>query len=265
MTEYLPGKDWLLIAFFILAFTGDALLIRGCGRTDFQQGDAAMLYESVHEKILSLPDSTRLYPGHDYRGRTVTTVGEEKQFNPRLGLSRTASEFSEIMDSLQLAYPKRIDEAIPANMASGVTEPESATPSTDEWSNWAPVSRTSSGVPVIGSEWVASHVDDLRIIDVREHIEFCGPLGHIENAELVPLSRLEANYRSWNRNDSIIVVCAYGTRSGKAAVMLEERGFLKVASLHAGMTRWAEEGHPCTEIMGDRAIEEATLCRAMGI
>jgi glyoxylase-like metal-dependent hydrolase (beta-lactamase superfamily II)/rhodanese-related sulfurtransferase len=248
-----------------IAFTGDALLIRGCGRTDFQQGDAATLYQSVHDKILSLPETTRLYPGHDYRGRTVTTVHEEKRFNPRLGASRTSAEFSRIMGGLKLAYPKRIDEAIPANMASGVTEPEGAKPSTEEGDDWAPIERTASGVPVVSPSWAATHANDLRIIDVREHIEFCGPLGHIEGAELVPLSQLEMASATWNRNDSLVVVCAYGTRSGKATALLEERGFGRVASLHGGMARWAEEERPRCEIMGDRAIEDAALWQAMGI
>ena len=110
-----------------MAFTGDALLIRGCGRTDFQQGDAARLYASVREKILSLPGETRLYPGHDYRGRTVTTVSEEKAFNPRLGDAKTAEEFIALMHELKLAYPKRIGEAVPANMASGMPQPARAT------------------------------------------------------------------------------------------------------------------------------------------
>ena len=169
------------------------------------------------------------------------------------------------MGALRLAYPKRIDEAIPANMASGVTEPEGATLSTAERSDWAPVERTASGVPVLSPAWIAQHSADLRIIDVREHLEFCGPLGHIERAELVPLALLEAACDSWDRNRSIVVACAYGTRSGKAALMLEECGFLEVASLHGGMTRWAEEGRPCIEIMGDRVIEEATPWQAMGI
>ncbi len=108
------------------AFTGDALLIRGCGRTDFQQGSAKTLYESVRQKILSLPDDTLLYPGHDYKGRMVSTVSEEKQFNARLGLGRTVSDFVEIMETLDLAYPKRIDEAVPANLESGLHVPETA-------------------------------------------------------------------------------------------------------------------------------------------
>jgi glyoxylase-like metal-dependent hydrolase (beta-lactamase superfamily II) len=103
-----------------MAFTGDALLIRGCGRTDFQQGDARRLFRSVRERILTLPDETLLYPAHDYRGRSVTTVAEEKRFNPRLGLARSEAEFVAIMEGLKLAYPKRMDEAVPANLHSGL-------------------------------------------------------------------------------------------------------------------------------------------------
>jgi glyoxylase-like metal-dependent hydrolase (beta-lactamase superfamily II) len=103
-----------------IAFTGDTLLIRGCGRTDFQEGDASRLFHSVRERIFSLPDATHLYPCHDYRGRMVTTVAEEKRFNPRLGLARSEAEFLEIMRGLKLAYPKRMDEAVPANLRSGL-------------------------------------------------------------------------------------------------------------------------------------------------
>lgn len=103
-----------------LAFTGDALLVRGCGRTDFQGGSAATLYDSVWTKILKLPDSTILYPAHDYKGLTCTTVGEEKQHNPRLTKSR--EEFIKLMGELNLPYPKRIDESLPANEACGLQD-----------------------------------------------------------------------------------------------------------------------------------------------
>ncbi len=105
-----------------LAFTGDALLVRGCGRTDFQQGDARQLYRSVHERIFTLPDDTRLYPGHDYKGRTVTTVREEKVFNPRLGGGRSEEDFVAIMNGLKLDPPKRIEVAVPANLTFGRNE-----------------------------------------------------------------------------------------------------------------------------------------------
>ena len=103
-----------------MVFTGDALLIRGCGRTDFQQGDARKLYRSVHEKILSLPDHTLVYPAHDYQGRTVSSVREEKQWNPRLGGGRTIDEFVRTMQALELAYPKKMDVAVPANQHCGL-------------------------------------------------------------------------------------------------------------------------------------------------
>jgi len=100
------------------AFTGDALLIRGCGRTDFQGGSASTLYSSVWSKILSLPDNFSLYPAHDYKGLTETTVGEEKKFNPRL--TKDEAGFVAIMAGLNLAYPKKIDESLPANMVCGL-------------------------------------------------------------------------------------------------------------------------------------------------
>jgi glyoxylase-like metal-dependent hydrolase (beta-lactamase superfamily II) len=108
-----------------LAFCGDTLLIRGCGRTDFQQGDARALFRSVRERIFALPEDTLLYPGHDYKGRTVSSVAEEKRFNPRLGLPRSESEFVQIMSKLALAYPKKIDVAVPANLQSGLFAPPS--------------------------------------------------------------------------------------------------------------------------------------------
>ncbi|GFT45690.1 persulfide dioxygenase ETHE1 homolog, mitochondrial [Nephila pilipes] len=108
-----------------MAFTGDALLYRGCGRTDFQQGDAAKLYDSVHGQIFSLPDDYLLYPAHDYKGFTVSTVGEEKKYNARL--TKSKEEFIEIMRNLNLAYPKMIDKAVPANMICGYVEQASAT------------------------------------------------------------------------------------------------------------------------------------------
>ncbi|XP_076661404.1 persulfide dioxygenase ETHE1, mitochondrial [Halictus rubicundus] len=103
-----------------IAFTGDTLLIRGCGRTDFQGGSAETLYKSVHTKIFALPANYRLYPAHDYNGRTVTTVAEEKTFNPRL--TKSLNEFVDIMNNLNLPYPKMIDKAVPANKVCGVYE-----------------------------------------------------------------------------------------------------------------------------------------------
>lgn len=100
-------------------FTGDALLIDGCGRTDFQNGDASTLYHSVREKVFTLPDETLIYPAHDYNGRQVSSVGQERARNPRLGGERSLKEFVEIMDNLGLPYPRKIDVAVPANRLCG--------------------------------------------------------------------------------------------------------------------------------------------------
>lgn len=100
-------------------FTGDALLVRGCGRTDFQAGSNEKLYRSINEKIFSLPDDTVIYPGHDYKGQTASTVGEEKAYNPRLGAGKDLEAFAEIMDNLKLAPPARLDVSLPGNMRCG--------------------------------------------------------------------------------------------------------------------------------------------------
>jgi len=105
-------------------FTGDALLIQGCGRTDFQGGSPETLYESVHSQLFTLPDDCVVYPAHDYKGRTSSLIKDEKASNPRLGSDKTKEEFVHIMNNLNLSYPKKIDVAVPANMRCGVPDPE---------------------------------------------------------------------------------------------------------------------------------------------
>ena len=121
-----PGHTSGCTSYFVEApdatprvFTGDTLLIRGCGRTDFQEGDAATLWRSVQEKLFTLPDETLVYPAHDYRGHTVSTIGEEKRLNPRLGGSMTLDAFVTLMNGLDLPPPAKIHEAVPANRACG--------------------------------------------------------------------------------------------------------------------------------------------------
>lgn len=101
-------------------FTGDALLIDGCGRTDFQSGDSTALYHSVTQKLFTLGDETLVYPGHDYSGRHVSSIAQEKARNPRLGSGKSLAEFQQIMSALKLPYPKFIDYAVPGNRACGV-------------------------------------------------------------------------------------------------------------------------------------------------
>ncbi|AKR42255.1 MBL fold metallo-hydrolase [Methylophilus sp. TWE2] len=119
--RYTPGHTNGCVSYYVgdRIFTGDALLIGGCGRTDFQQGNAGQLYDSIHKQIFSLPDDTLIYPGHDYNGNTVSTVSQEKRDNKRLGGHKSRQDFIEIMANLKLAYPKQIDIALPANQACG--------------------------------------------------------------------------------------------------------------------------------------------------
>lgn len=107
-----------------MVFTGDALLIQGCGRTDFQGGSASTLYDSVHSQLFTLSDDCIVYPAHDYKGRLSSTIGDEKKTNPRLGGGKAKEEFVDIMNNLNLAYPKKIDVAVPANLRCGVPDVE---------------------------------------------------------------------------------------------------------------------------------------------
>lgn len=224
-----------------MAFTGDALLIRAAGRTDFQQGDASKLYRSVHEKIFSLPDTTIVYPGHDYAGRTATSVGEEKRWNPRLGGDRSEEDFVGYMSNLGLPHPKQIDVAVPANLVCGKPDANRPGPAPV---GWAPVELTFAGIPEVRAEWLNEHVRDVRLVDVREPSEFEGELGHIRSAELVPLGSLEKHAAEWDRDRPVVAVCRSGGRSAQATVILRRLGFTKVANLSGGMIRWRAAGLP---------------------
>jgi glyoxylase-like metal-dependent hydrolase (beta-lactamase superfamily II) len=119
-----PGHTSGCVSYLIddRLFSGDSLFINGCGRTDFQQGDAATLYHSITEKLFTLPGDTLVYPGHDYHGLTVSTIKQEMALNPRLGGGKTEAEFVEIMANVKLDYPKYLDQALPANQACGQVE-----------------------------------------------------------------------------------------------------------------------------------------------
>ena len=127
-----------------MAFTGDSLLIRGCGRTDFQQGSPAQLFRSVREQILSLPPACLLYPGHDYRGLTVTSVAEELRYNPRLGGDANEGDFAGYMNHLGLPHPKLMEIAVPANLRCG--RPQAAEAALGSDADWAPLTFSFSGI-----------------------------------------------------------------------------------------------------------------------
>ncbi|CAN8073670.1 unnamed protein product [Agarophyton chilense] len=117
VSYYLEGPDQNTPG---AVFTGDALLIRGCGRTDFQEGDSDALFHSVRDKLFQLPSNTFVYPAHDYKGNTCSTIEEEIHYNPRLRKERTRDEFRDMMTNLQLAHPRMIDVAVPANLNCGI-------------------------------------------------------------------------------------------------------------------------------------------------
>jgi glyoxylase-like metal-dependent hydrolase (beta-lactamase superfamily II) len=119
-----PGHTNSCMSFFYdgMVFTGDALTIRGAGRTDFQQGSPERLFDSINSRLYTLPDNTKVYPGHDYRGQTVSTIGMEKRFNSRISAAHSKAEFVKIMTELNLPMPKKIREAVPANLACGQRE-----------------------------------------------------------------------------------------------------------------------------------------------
>src|SRR4051794_40520117 len=147
-----------------MAFTGDCLLIRGSGRTDFQQGDARTMYRSVKSQILSLPPACLLYPAHDYRGLTVTSVGEERAFNPRLGGDIGERDFVGYMENLGLPHPKLMDVAVPANMKCG--EPDAGKAPTGD-PQWAHLTFTFAGIWELTPAMLEEHQGDVQVVDVR--------------------------------------------------------------------------------------------------
>jgi glyoxylase-like metal-dependent hydrolase (beta-lactamase superfamily II)/rhodanese-related sulfurtransferase len=223
-----------------MAFTGDCLMIRGSGRTDFQQGDPGAMFRSVREQIFSLPDSCLLYPAHDYRGLTVTSVGEERRFNPRLGGEIGEGDFTGYMKNLRLAHPKKMDVAVPANLKCG--RPDSD-PDIAAEPSWAHLKYTFAGIWEIDPHGLEEHAEGVQILDVREPNEFDGPLGHIHNAILIPLGELAERADELARDHPIVAVCRAGSRSAQATVILREAGFGDVANLAGGMLRWRAEGH----------------------
>lgn len=221
------------------AFTGDALLIRGCGRTDFQQGSPAKLYRSVHGQILSLPTHCLLYPGHDYRGLTVTSVEEERRYNPRFGGSSNEADFTGYMNHLGLPHPKLMDIAVPANLRCG--QPEGDRPLPDE-PTWAHLVWTFAGLWEIQPAALEECGPEVQVVDVREPAEFGGALGHLRAARLIPLGELPQRLDELDRARPVVTVCRSGTRSAQAALLLGKAGFAEVANLGGGMLRWRAAG-----------------------
>ena len=224
-----------------MAFTGDCLLIRGSGRTDFQQGDPRAMYRSVRSQILTLPPGCLLYPAHDYRGLTVTSVAEERRFNPRLGGEIGEGDFVGYMNNLGLPHPKLIDIAVPANLRCGRPAQDGALPAEP---GWAPLTFTFAGIWEIQPDALEERAAGIQIVDVREPNEYHGALGRIHGAKLIPLGMLAARAGELARDRPVVAVCRSGARSAQASVLLQRAGFNAVANLAGGMLRWRAEGHP---------------------
>ena len=223
-----------------MAFTGDALLIRAAGRCDFQQGNAHVLYRSITQQILSLPDTCLLFPAHDYNGRTVSSVAEEKAYNPRIGGHADERDFVGFMENLNLPHPKQIDVAVPANLRSG-RPVDGKVPRPAEW---GPVRQSYAGLLEIEPEWVAEHLSQVHVLDVRQPQEMQESLGRIAGSQLIPLNELKARLSEVPRDKPVIAVCHAGMRSGQATVILRSAGYERYANMRGGMLLWSQIGLP---------------------
>jgi rhodanese-related sulfurtransferase len=201
-------------------------LVRGNGRTDFQNGDAGTLYDSLTTKLFSLPDETRVYPGHDYRGHTMTTIGEEKRHNPRIA-GKGREEFVQIMANLGLPPPKHIQEAVPANREVGLGKgPE----------------QSSGAFREIEATELHALLGQVRVIDVREPHELAGELGQIDGAVNVPMGQFPKAAERFSKHEPLLFVCRSGRRSREVCEGLAQAGFTQVTNLRGGMLDYVERG-----------------------
>ena len=214
-------------------FTGDTLLIRGTGRTDFQGGDARAGYDSLFNKLLVLPDETLVYPGHDYKGDTVSTIGEERAHNPRLQVS-SADEYAAIMDNLDLPDPQQMDVAVPANISIGAIQEEVCSMTCEELIN------------------LEDRAGDL-LIDLREDHErardgiIAGSV-HAPYTRLVQLMEAGGLLRQMAPGKRLVFYCAYGERSALAVRSAMDMGLTDVCHLVGGIKAWAEAGGPISRL-----------------
>ena len=234
---YTPGHTDDSYSFLMKdrVFTGDTLLIRGTGRTDFQNGSARDQYDSLFNKLLKLPEETLVYPAHDYKGDTVSTIGEEKRFNPRLQV-KSIDEYVDLMSKLNLPNPKMMDVAVPANMRQGLAQEEIAR------KGWA---RTASDVmKALGNPRLA-------LIDLREKSER-EKIGAIPGSLSAPYGDLIANIRPGGvlnelaraSDKEIVFYCAFGERSAMAVQAARDAGLANTTHIHGGIDSWRKAGGP---------------------
>ena len=218
-------------------FTGDTLLIRGTGRTDFQNGDPRAQYESLFGRLLKLPDETLVYPAHDYKGDTVSTIGEERTFNPRLQV-RSVDEYVDLMGRLNLPDPKMMDVAVPANMRIGLAQETVAR------NGWA--LSAAETIDVFGQP-------DTVLIDLREQSER-EKRGVIPGSVHLPYRELQKNLQPHGllhqlaeaTPKRLVFYCAFGERSAMAVQAAQEVGLKGARHLQGGVQAWKLADGPLT-------------------
>ena len=234
---YTPGHTDDSYSFILpdRAFTGDTLLIRGTGRTDFQNGDPRKQYESIFGRLLKLPDSMLVYPAHDYKGDTVSTIGEEKAHNPRLRV-KSVEDYVELMNNLKLSNPKMMDVAVPANMKVGLAQEEIARRG---WALSAKEALAVQGKP------------EIALIDLRERSER-ERHGTIPGSLHVPYPTLQENISAGgmlnvlarSTNKQLLFYCAFGERSAMAVQAAQDAGLFLTCHIHGGIDAWKKANGP---------------------
>jgi glyoxylase-like metal-dependent hydrolase (beta-lactamase superfamily II)/rhodanese-related sulfurtransferase len=216
-------------------FTGDTLLIRGTGRTDFQNGSSRAQYESIFNRLLKLPDETMVYPAHDYKGDTVSTIGEERRYNPRLQV-RSVDEYIELMANLKLPNPKMMDVAVPANMHVGLHQEELAR----------------QGLALTARDAIASlGRPDILLVDLRENSERLKH-GTISGALHAPYPSIGENLQPGGMlrevaaatGRRVVFFCAFGERSAMAVAAAKSAGLANTAHIEGGIDAWKKVGGP---------------------
>lgn len=234
-------------------FTGDALLIGGCGRADFQGGDAGALYDCITQRLFTLADETLVYPGHDYQGRWVSSIKQERTTNPRLA-GKTREQFIEIMNSLNLPKPRLIDEAIPANRYCGLDEYEhqdavavrdTTRPFRNEITAQEMVADAKQCITEVNVTTAKQLLAEgnIVVIDTREESEYAA--GHIDNALLLPRGVLEFKIANvpelTDKSKAVLIYCRTGGRSALAAQSMQQLGYKNVLSMAGGFEAWQKE------------------------
>ncbi len=230
---YTPGHTDDSYSFLMQdrVFTGDTLLIRGTGRTDFQNGDPRAQYESLFGRLLKLPEETMVFPAHDYKGDTVSTIGEEKKYNPRLQVT-SIDEYVSLMNNLNLSNPKMMDVAVPANMRQGLVQAEIARRG---WAVSADDAKT-----LIGRS-------DIALIDLRERSER-ERHGAIPGSLHAPYPELQENLTTGGllhelaESKQLLFYCAFGERSAMAVQAAQDAGLASTRHIQGGIDAWKKAG-----------------------